>query len=339
MTDTQIKKTNAEIRSIMDAVRAKYVPSARDKEVDDGIDFLVERLQLKGTPGQTADAMRRPEARGLVILGDSGSGKTTTTVRRLAKRPDLPDYGQPSCKVVSVTAPAPCTLGQLGRATLTAIGYPLSSVARKEHEIWAKTREKLADAQVTILHYDEVQNITDAANVAESVRLRDTLKSCLNNAATPVGLILSGLPSVRDFLEEDYQLVRRMRFIRFERLTSDDAGRLQKTTAMLAETAGLTFLPSNDVSARLIHAARGAMGLSIEMACDAVEDALKCGNDAVTIKNFAAQYSARTGCGPKANIFLANNWPDIDPTRVLTNNPQEYLAPQIIQLKKQRKGQ
>jgi hypothetical protein len=329
------------ISKIMDEVRSKYIPSARDKDLAKGLDFLIKRTLLTRTPNLAPGGTRRPEARGLVVLGDSRCGKSTAIERMLMKHPALPDYTEPSCPVISVSAKSPVTLMALGKRLLKKLGYPIDPKRElKQHVVWDMAFATMQELGTKILHIDEVQNITTPANIKEAAWIRDTFKGCLNDCDQPLNLILSGLPELGRFLDQDQQLRERMHFLQFEPITNKDAKRIEAAIQNLAETAGLKVEIADDLANRLIHAAHRAMGLCFEMTCDAIENALENRAETLTIKNFAAQYAERKRCAPLANPFLAHAWWDIDTERSLQQNPQQTLiekAQEEIQSAKSRK--
>jgi hypothetical protein len=313
---------------VMARVQAKYIKTPRDKELREAFDKLVEHLTLIRMQAEISNS-KKNEPRGLVLIAETGSGKTTSLERLFSTYPGVDDFGQPTCPIKSIVAKAPCTLGKLGRRTLKTLGYPIAAERQiKENVIWEMVGEKTLLTKTEILHFDEIQNITDTVNVIQATILRDTLKSLLNDTENPVGVVLSGLPSVKSFIEEDGQLYRRLKFIEFPRISKAEVKGIHKTVTEHIETAGLSAELADDLVPRLIHAANNAMGVCFEMTTDAIAHALENGEHAVTVRNFAAQFTARAKCGPLANPFLADAWRDIDPTKALIKNPQQYLVEQ-----------
>ena len=300
-------------RAIMRKVRGQYFRTGRDDRLTAGIEFLLDLSTTEGAEG-----------RALVVIGESGVGKTRTITHTLKRHPQLCGVGASgsSSPLVTVRAPAPCTLLQLGRTLLHDLGYPLQS-DRKEHIVWEKAREHLELAGVRFLHIDEIQNVSRTANVLEAHKIRDTLKSLLNSPTWPVSLILSGLPEFAKFIQADAQIRRRSRFITFGPLTAGDIksvfGMVKKlaTIANLAVEAGA----ENTTIPRLLHAANYQMGIAIELTHEAIEAALLRGAATIQSSDFADAYAMRTGNGAAANPFLAPNWASINASDVLKNAP------------------
>ena len=307
---------------IMGRVRAKYVHTDRDTELEAGLDFLIDRILMAQTCGKI-----KSEARALVVVGESGAGKTTALHRLFSRHPAFPNYKQLGCQLVTVRTPSPCTLMQLGRETLRILGYPLVA-EKKQHIIWEMVRAQLARQNVRALHFDEVQNVTEIANVDEAKRIRDTFKSFLNDTETPICLILSGLPSLVEFLQGDPQNRRRSRFVELKSLSGEDVEPMKKTMIALANVAGLILTPemAGTVAPRLFHAGTYQFGIVIELIHETIDGALRTGISTLTIEEFAAMFAAMTGNSFAANPFLAANWPEINCGSVLRHGDERMPA-------------
>lgn len=301
----------------MDGVRSKYLRTERDDQVDKALSFLVDR-------GVSSLAMN--EGRALVVLGESGAGKTTMLDRALRRHPAFEGYGVrgSGCPLVSVDVPSPCTLKQLGRETLRVLGYPLSA-DRSEHVTWELVREKLEMLDVHFLHFDEAHNVVRAANVVEAERVRNTLKNLLNARSRPVSLILSGTPDLARFLGEMAENRRRTRFLPLRSLSGGDVPQIAGMVADLAEVAGLAVEGPKDQSLapRLIHAALGQLGAAIEMTHEAIYLALREDATALRIEHYAEVFVDRTGNSAAMNPFVAQAWADIDCGHVVADGLEQ----------------
>ncbi|WP_294540022.1 ATP-binding protein [uncultured Rhodoblastus sp.] len=340
MNDIDTAKNNA-TRAIMKALRMKYIASPRDAELQKALDYIIYRATHLAMPIQAADdeidndfdddyeddfddESYFVEGRALAVLGHSGAGKSTALARILAAK--FPDYGKPSCLVVYVTAPAPCTLKTLGRKILHRLGYPLVA-DRKEHEVWEAVRLHLAKIGTRILIIDEMQNITSNAKSDEVARIRDTLKSLLNSEEHPICLVFAGLPELQYFLEADTQIRRRTRFVEFKSLSESDLGAAKGTVNALAKSAGLTTDFGDHLGQRLIHAALCEFGTLIDMTLEAIEHALKSGANALNSEDYATAFALRTGNTAPANPFATDAWRQIDCSFVLMDDPRERDQP------------
>jgi hypothetical protein len=287
----------------------KYVQLPRDKDLDVEIGRLLENA---------AAAHDHPrEGRLLVVTGSSGEGKTMAIRRALDRRRALLG-GDDSGLILGMTAPSPCTLKQLGRALLSELGYPLGRDLR-EHVTWERVRAQLRVSNTIIVWIDELQHAVGAMrNDLEVQKLCDTIKNVVQQPGwPPVSFILSGLPSVIDFICSDRQIERRCRLIRFEgvRFPEHTTPLRAMVTTMIERHAGLAVgdLLTDEFIHRLCHAATGAFGLLMTLTYDAISRALETpSRQILTIGDFATAYAATTGCAPDQNIFTAPDWHLID---------------------------
>ena len=303
---------------IMERVRAKYISSDRDSELEKAVDHLIERTLGRANPGLPASMSLQPEARALAVVGNSGAGKTTGIERLFARHPAFVGYREPGCALISVTVSGSCTLTTLGRLILEELGYRLQA-DRREHLVLEMVNRRLDLQNVRFLHLDEIQNITTTANVREAVRIRNWLKTFLNNKKKPIGLILTGLPEVAKFIEADTQIRRRARFLEFQPLTRSDLEAALDILIGFAAVAHLSVDPAakNILVPRLLHAAVYEMGTMIELIHESIDEALRSDARMLTAAQFANVYAKRTGSAASANPFVADDWHNIDCAVVL----------------------
>lgn len=260
--------------------------------------------------------------KGIALIGASGSGKSTLVGRLLRVTPDLvlakDRLGR--CDVISLTVPSPATLKSVGRAILEALGYPLKR-ERTADAIWELVRGFLKERHVLFLHLDEAQDIARHQTPKEMQAVINTLKTMMQHPSWPVGLILSGMPALRDMLNFDPQLARRMIPIELPGLSPiGDIEPLTEMTAFYAQEGGLAppDPPENaDIAARLIQAADREFGLAIEITIDAVEEALRLGSSKPSRDHFAAAFARRSGCIDGLNPFIIGEYDRLDVRKLL----------------------
>ena len=269
-------------------------------------------------PGETPDF----ECRSIVLTGFSGAGKSRLVKRGLS-RLNLTSPDPRRIRILRQRVPGPCTLLTLGRCVARAMGYPIADNV-KEHVTWEIVRRQLALAGVEILHLDEIQNVSETANVSESIRVLNTLKALMTCSVHPVSLVLTGLPSFVRFVQADPQVRRRCNFVQLETFGLSDEATLTSALEALAERAGLTGVEhGGHLVPRLLHAGQGQVGLTMEIAVNAVMRAVSARDQGlceerafVHIGHFADEHAARTGNTDLANPFLADDWHRLDMDRV-----------------------
>jgi len=85
-------------RAIMRKIRGQYFHTGRDDRLTAGFEFLLDLSTTEGAEG-----------RALVVIGESGVGKTRTIVHLLNRHPQFHGFGASgsSSPLLSVRAPAP----------------------------------------------------------------------------------------------------------------------------------------------------------------------------------------------------------------------------------------
>lgn len=262
------------------------------------------------------------EARGIALVGESGSGKSTAMRRLLRTLPDdfLPSLTPEACPILSFAVPSPATLKFVGQHGLQAIGYPLTR-DKTSQIIWDMFRAHLETRQTAFLHLDEAQDIAANSASKEMPAILNTLKSLMQNPTWPVGLVLSGMPSLKAMINQDVQLARRLCPIEMPKLAAfshtDD---VQDIVAHYAKAAGIEVgagAVSEEHVKRLIHAASGNFGLVIEFVIEALEVVMREDTSRVTETQFQAVFQRRSGCVEELNPFLASDFERIDAKLVL----------------------
>ncbi len=311
----------------MEYLRAKFIRMPRDRMLLQAFERLLYRALHRRDLSRPASDDNRREARGLLVVGATGAGKTRSLTRLFQEHPALPGYGVAGsgCPLVTVSVPSPATMKVLGLETLAALGYPLER-DRKEWQVWDIVRHQLRERKIVALHLDEGQHLVQHKTTSEVQKLANTLKALQQAPDWPVFTILSGLPSLVRFAHFDGQFGRRQVYLRFDGVTAAAQGStMRRIVESYIEAAGLVpvVLRSDDFMPRLVHAARAQLGLVIEIALDAIEEALYASDDALRLVHFEGAYARRTGCAPEFNVFLSSAWAAIDTGRVMTTAEDE----------------
>lgn len=317
------------IREIERNLLKAYLGSERDKVLEDAVGRLIESSTR--TIGVIGDMRvgRLTEGRILALVGASGAGKTRALERVFARNEEIADWQDidADSPLVSIKAPSPCTLKQLGFELLKALGYPIRREL-KEYVVWELVREHLKLRMVRYVHIDELQHVAKKANVKEAQKVRDTLKGLVQWPQWPVSLILSGTPEIAAFIEDDAQIKRRCLVVHFPSLDVDsDATQFAVRLKQLVERKAELGLDGDAVmlARKIIYAAERQYGTAIELVQDAALEALREGVKAVDAGHFARIFKIRTGCADDMNVFTAADWRNIE----VGNALQSAISPVV----------
>ncbi|MFV3073138.1 AAA family ATPase [Niveispirillum fermenti] len=286
----------------------KYFSTDRDDRFRQVLQDFIDDMSV-------AVASQHPEGRMLALVGGSGAGKTLTMEKAIKHVNGLDDSN-----FLRLTTPSPCTLKQLGRVVLERLGYPLQRELA-DHRIWEMIRYHLKEHGVRFIWLDEAHHILGRGSDSELTKLRDVLKSTMQQREWAVSLILSGLPVLSAFISGDRQVERRSQTFRFQPLAFPDDVDLVREIAyeIVANHAGMAIhdeIGTDEFIHRLIVASEWGLGSAITLVRRAVLFAhSQAGADAVVgVEHFAEIYAEERDCSADSNIFFAADWQEIVPS-------------------------
>ena len=313
--------------TVMERVRRRYVLTGRDVALKAKFDGLLMDLCERPDPDNPVDGEEHREANMLLVLGVSGAGKTRSLARLFERHPVLQAARTGSDGLLlSMTAPSPCGVKELGRSILLATGYELLRPRVTGPEIWSTVRARLQALGVLVLHIDEAQHATQIRDPVERQKLRNGLKTLMVDAQHPVAVILSGLPVVEGFVRADRQLSRRASWHEFLSVELPaDTAMLTKALEGFAELAGMSIAVAevHRILPRLVHAGDHRMGVIMEEIHDAVRCALaekaKKTKTAkkLELQHFEKAFAQRTGNGREWNPYARSDYRAVDVWRML----------------------
>ena len=301
--------------------------SAVERRIDDADQRGAEPdLLLLAEAADLTKLVMGYEPHGFAATGGSGAGKSRLMDEALLKSSAALRRRGRIMPLLRFEVPAPCTLRRLGSELMTALGYPVAG-RLLEHEVWDLVRTHLRLAGVDVLYLDEIQNVTEGANVKEAERILDTVKHLMKRREHPVILVMAGLPSFDEFAEDDDQVRRRIGFVPMGTLSAADVPMVVKALQHLAAIAGLEVDDTLEtgIVPRLIHAGQNQFGTTMEIAVASVLRAARpidiAGNHLpsdvlLSIGHFAKAFAERSGCAGFANPFVAPDWHKLDVSRV-----------------------
>lgn len=316
-----------DIDRILARLRARFFAHRHYRELQQSFATLLNRRRADLELGS------RNEARGIAVIGDSGSGKTTAIRRLLATHPDLQvlQPGIEKAEALSLSLPSPASVKFVGLACLNVLGYPLRR-DRTSAIIWDLVQNNLRLRQTLVLHFDEAQDFYINQNAREMQSMINTLKALMQNPDWPVSIVLSGMPQLRDLINMDPQLARRFTPVHFTKLNpAQDGAPIMKMVAGYAEAAGLemgTDLHDRSFVRCLIHAAAEEFDLTVELLLSAIEIALRAGKSQLCRSCFIQAFARRSGCMPDFNPFLREDYTSINARLLLLGRVPDEANPE-----------
>jgi len=200
---------------LLEKVRKIYALSRRDTLLQEAFDEVLEDLAERRDFRAPHGTANRGEANQLIVIGESGAGKTTAVRRMLDKHALQNGYERnaPGCKIVTITAPPFSNLAELGREASRSLGFPIMRKRVDGPEIWRRCSERIRDLGILVIHFDELQHVVQTVNEVEIQKIRNVIKGLMVDDKHPVALIITGTPDMVRLLHPDRQVARRGRWI------------------------------------------------------------------------------------------------------------------------------
>ena len=176
-------------------------------------------------------------AKGLLLYGQSGSGKTTVLDYYAKHFPRRATLGVVKIPVLRVVTPESPTVKSLAEAILSAMGDPAAS---RDSAPTKTTRIKhlFKKCAVELVMLDEFHHFYERRRVAEGKKVSDWLKNLLSECEIPI--VLCGLPRSIAALNANSQLRRRFssphQLKEFSFTTEDDQLEFRAVLSALEES-------------------------------------------------------------------------------------------------------
>ncbi|MEH7870214.1 TniB family NTP-binding protein [Rhizobium laguerreae] len=307
---TALDPANQRIFDIMASVRGTYFKTKNDDELLVKLRRIERGIQDEREPGHA-----------LIIMGESGTGKSAIVEKTLKSLDTLQDYddgyGNQMRPILYVVAPPGCTMTDLAIEILERLGYE-STVIGRGASVYNKVRRSLQNYGVRLLVIDEFQHVLEAPKIKGPAYVANTMKNMLQDKSWPVHLALVGLPEIEAVIERDpaEQMERRTDPLVMVNPTFEDDGEYVEwiVKTLVEDRAGLRMSSDqpHEFVERLMHGARSRFGLIMHIIYYAIEDALEMGQDEVSTENWIEAYARLAKSrGTDDNVFAEPAWRSI----------------------------
>ncbi len=297
---------------VLERMKAIFLPTTREAELAHAMNLLIHNAVQAKNPSLPLSLENRSEGKGLVVIGPTGVGKTTSLRHFFDNHAAFAGYRDPAgaSPLLWISAPSPCNIVQLGRRILVKSGYPLEREL-PAHRLFELVGQRLNSMGKIFLFIEEFQHVVHNVPLRDQEIVADTLKNLMETER--ISLILSGVETLTPFIALDPQLDRRLTKVNFRTLVPQDHDLLADMVHAYAEEGGIPVVYSDREAlfARLAHASLYALGLAIEMTIAAIAHCMRNGQSSLTRDHFAAVYAAKTGQDAPNNPFLAERWNEV----------------------------
>lgn len=276
---------------------------------------------------EIADPKRR-KCDGIVLYGNSGSGKSRVIEYVLEHHPHL----QPKrvvrrgveriakTDVCAIKASSPASLKSVGQSILAELGYksdvdPLNLNNKESQYIWILVRQYLKKSGVLVLFIDEAQDFIINQNRIEINKVISTLKSLLQDKEWPVCVVLAGMPELNTLVQRDDQLVNRTKRISCTKLVAEthkaDVLSIVSHYASVIDIKLHPDLRKVSFVRRLLHASSGDFGKTVQEIIRGLTVSIENQSREVTVADFAAGFHEKYKLADAANPYLVPDYLNI----------------------------
>ncbi|MEW8525247.1 MAG: TniB family NTP-binding protein [Candidatus Thiodiazotropha endolucinida] len=301
MTTEQIDYNAMPIRDRMKMVGDLYVKRDIGDEIHTCLD---ERRE---------ESLLLPEPEGVLIIGDTGTGKTSLLDNYRAKNPAERRDGIVCRPFLLTSIPAKASMNSLASTMLKDLGDPSphsGNLAQKTDRVQTQLRLQ----QVEIVAFDEFQHMVEATGKDGLVRVSDWIKAQMKDVGIPFAIC--GLPHTGKILAVNRQLARLCPFhyslgpFSWSEDTSRKdfrmfLGRLDKRLPFNQQSQ----MGDPDLAMRIFAATEGKLFRIAMLVRTAAFNAIRKGKDSVEMQHFAYAYETKVAAanGDRANPFTMDN--------------------------------
>lgn len=287
----------------------RYMRNSRD-------DTLRNRLRAILVVGD--DRELRPEAyrdpianetKALLVIGESGAGKSSLIRNALSK---LPDFAKSTAETpgnyLYVRVPPESTLKSLGIAMASMTGYTRFADKARAPEIFEVLRHRIAELGISMVWIDEVHHLFRPGPGRDPAGSKLMLKNMMQGDGS-AALLMSGIPAAAKALAEDEETYRRCSLLNFRSTRSDssDVARLSAFTTRCCGVVGLAPPEDEHFGERLLMASGGELGRALALMKEMVRLALLDGVDALDLGR-AADHIEDTRIVDDLHPFSGGDW-------------------------------
>ncbi|QPM91417.1 TniB family NTP-binding protein [Pseudooceanicola algae] len=236
------------------------------------------------------------ETRGLMLIGESGAGKSSLLRRTLRTVPmiHLADRENDG-NTFYVTVPPEATIKSFASRIAKKLGYLDMNSRANADQAWDVARHRMRERGVRLLVIDEAHHLLRKGSGRDVEGAIQRLKSLLQGD-WPVAVIAAGVDKLRQGVMTDPETDRRFPRFQLTRIAegSKEARTFARSMQLCAEKVGLS-LDGEAMPDRVLFAENGEPGRAIHLAKTILVAALEEGRSKVTLRDAGHVFSREYG--------------------------------------------
>lgn len=312
--------TQDDLSSLIAKLRREEILYPRDTELRAKLTQVIEQFWIPKDLSQPLIAGNRDEQDVLIVTGPTGAGKTYSTqtaLESLQRSFCLPgDKLEDRCLYIKF--PGSFSTLELAIRILAKLAVDIDPKRLpNEWAMWAAVHGALEAQEILAVQFDEFQRYATVKTNSKSGKDDEArrLAEKINDLLTghwPVALIISGMPETLDFftLEAMEQVGRRKHEVVFNPMTGAEARTLNQALARYCKIANvaLDLPPDYNVVGRLAKTSFNTLGRSLELAQEAVVNAVRRRSATLEKQDFVAMFYEHWDVRSEKNLFHSDAW-------------------------------
>ena len=285
----------------------RYFRTERDQQF---LDALAEVMMTDGSGAILPTSMRNPlnnEARGLAVIGESGSGKSVMLRRNLQRLPGWQSYATgEGGNYLTITLPPEATIRSLAIELLSLTGYGNINGRAKVYELWDVVRHKLQKEAIGLLWIDEAHHLFRSGPGRDPAAARRMMKNLLQTSG--VAVVLSGVSQLNTDLKSDPETDRRFLRMHLRHYTAEaEQERLGQFVLACLQQLGLAA-DDEHLAQRILHAEQGSLGRAIDLFKTSAIRALRNCEPVLTLAELRRSFELQHGASSGPSPFDERDW-------------------------------
>lgn len=281
---------------------------------DDFEDHLIDIFEVDDFGQRLAEPQFDPltrETKGLMVLGQSGNGKTALMMRALRVDLVLTEFkiGEGG-NTLYITVPPDATIKKLAEIILAATGYTKIDGRLRSADAWEMALHRFGVVGIKAVVIDECHHIFRPGSGRDIPGAIQALKHILQSEHR-VALIIAGVPSLKSAILSEASGETMRRFTEFSmtniRHGSRGAATFGNNFMKCARILGVHVTEEDALPDRILFAEHGQVGKSVALGKEIMRAAIKRGQSDITLKGAERVYR-KSNSGLDLTPFDGADW-------------------------------
>lgn len=289
----------------------RYWKFGAERDLDD---HLIDIFEMDDNGQRTAEPRLDPltdETKGLMVLGQSGDGKSALLMRALRVDDALKEFKvNQGGNTLFITVPPEATIKNLAEIILADTGYDRVNPKLRAADAWQMARHRLGLLGIKTLVIDECHHIFRPGAGRDIPAAIQALKHIMQSKDR-VALIVAGVPSLKLAIQSEVSGETMRRFNEFSlgriRTGSRGATIFSKNFMKCSQILGIDIAEVDALPQRILFAEHGQIGKSVALGKNILRSVIMRKQETVTLQAAERVYR-KSNSGFDLTPFDGTEW-------------------------------